>query len=499
MTQEERVFTYQTRCLLNEKEAACDAYAKIFCGLERKLFAALMAQKDPVALKRLYIRQQGITARQFNSLLYQIKGKIKSAQETQKLHIQDLKANIKDIKKRLPKLKGKELFGKKRRFIILTNKLKKLEHLQKEGKVRLCFGGKKLFRQQFETDDHLAWKQQWEEQRNRSFFSIGSKDETAGNQSCTLTKQGDNLTLRVRLPHSLESLYGKYMLIEDLHFNYGHSEIVAALEENLQRAALYSMKDPSYAHYGRAITIRLLKDIKGWRVFVSLAMKERKKISRKELGSIGVDINVNHLAIAEIDRFGNKVAHKKLPLNLYGKDKNQALALIQEAAKTIVTLAKEQKKPIVMEQLDFQKKKQLLRNECAKRARMLSSFAYNKILEAIKALAYKEGIEVLEVNPAYTSMIGHIKYAARYGVSTHTAAAMCIGRKGLEFLETLPCGEEVTLFTKGGHPLLFEVPVRNPQLDNMAYLQVVSKKYKAAHAERLRAAKESVLNANIKR
>ena len=238
---------------------------------------------------------------------------------------------------------------------------------------------------------------------------------------------------------------------------------------------------------GRAITCRFLKDEKGWRVLVSITMKKKTTLSQRELGAVGVDININHLAIAEIDRFGNILDKKRLPLNLYGKDKHQTLALIQEGAKQMVSLAKEQKKPIVLEQLDFQKKKQQLREDTPKRARMLSSFAYGKILEAIKAKAYKEGIEVIEVNPAYTSMLGHIKYAKRFGLSIHGAAAFCIGRKGIDFLETLPCGKELELLTKGGCSLLVKVPARKPELDYDAYLKVVAKKYRAAHAEHFKA------------
>ena len=355
--------------------------------------------------------------------------------------------------------------------------------------MSICFGGKKLFRKQFEVEDHAAWKKEWEDKRNQGFFSIGSKDETGGNQSCTWIKQQDgNLSLRVRLPHSLEKLYGKYLLIEDLHFDYGHQEIIDALHENQQRNTLLKIQDPTYLNHGRAITCRFLRDEKGWRVFVSLSKKKKEIISSRQLGAFGIDVNVDHLATSDIDRFGNTVAHKKHPLNLYGKNNNQALALIQEVAKEIVSLAKERKKPIVLEELDFQKKKQALRNDSPKRARMLSSFAYRKILEAIKARAYKEGIEVLQVSPAYTSMIGHIKYAKRFGLSKHEAAAFCVGRRGLGFLETLPCGKKVDLLIKGDC-ILFELPVRKVHLDHASYLKTVSKKYQAVHGEHFKAEK----------
>ena len=135
----------------------------------------------------------------------------------------------------------------------------------------------------------------------------------------------------------------------------------------------------------------------------------------------------------------------------------------------------------------FQKKKRSLRTDAPKKARMLSSFSYNKIISFLQARAYREGIEVLEVSPAYTSMLGHIKYARSLGLSVHTAAAYVIGRRGLGFFEKLPFGQEVPLLTKNS-TLLFKVPVRNPQADRLEVLRKTFKEYKAAHVAHFRAA-----------
>ena len=47
-------------------------------------------------------------------------------------------------------------------------------------------------------------------------------------------------------------------------------------------------------------------------------------------------------------------------------------------------------------------------------------------------------MEVLEVNPAYASVIGQYKFADRYGMSRHNASAPVIGRRSLDFGEALP-------------------------------------------------------------
>ena len=489
----EQVATYQTRFAL-EDESALSACSHLFSSLERKLFADLMAKKSLTSLKKAYISDYRITARQFNSLHFQLKGKIQSAKTLQKERAKELSHKIISIEKKLSKLKGKQLFRQKNAMAKAKKKLHDLRELNKEDAVRLCFGGKKLFRSQFQAKDHAEWKKEWIEKRNNSFFSVGSKDETAGNQSCTLGKKAGKLFLRLRLPHSLESSYGKYIFIEDLSFSYGEKNILEALEENIKRSLLYKAKDPSFKELGRALSYRFVKDGKGWRVFLSVSLKKPPVLSKKELGVIGIDLNVDHLAVVETDRFGNKIKAEKIPLNLYGKTKDQALALIGDVSREIIEQAKISKKPIAIEKLDFGKKKKSLRSQSPKKARMLSSFSYNKIHSFLKAKAYREGIEVLEVNPAYTSMLGHIKYTRLFGLSIHTAAAYTIGRRGLGFFEKLPFGQEVSLLTTKNTTLLFKVPVRNPHLDRVEVLRKTFKEYKAAHVAHFRAEKIRSLN-----
>jgi len=67
----------------------------------------------------------------------------------------------------------------------------------------------------------------------------------------------------------IESDFGKYLNLSNLHFAYGHDVIVAAILDCYLRPDLSLAKDPSYKNYGRDITFRLKKDSRGWRIFVS--------------------------------------------------------------------------------------------------------------------------------------------------------------------------------------------------------------------------------------
>ena len=74
--------TYQTKI----KEVAAyqyiEEYAKYFSHLQLKLFYEHYIKGKPLGeLKKKYIVQYGLTARQFNSIFYDLKGKIKSLEQ----------------------------------------------------------------------------------------------------------------------------------------------------------------------------------------------------------------------------------------------------------------------------------------------------------------------------------------------------------------------------------------------------------------------------------
>src|SRR5262249_43141910 len=145
----------------------------------------------------------------------------------------------------------------------------------------------------------------------------------------------------------------------------------------------------------------------------------------------------------------------------YGKTRGQLKAVTGDLCKQIVEHAKETKKPIILENLDFKKKKLTLKEKGdSKFSRLLSSFAYRLFFVLLLARAYKNGIAVHQVNPAFTSVIGRVNYAKRYGLSIHLAAALCIARRHQKFSEA-PCSHTGTIPDgKGGH-VAFDLPARN--------------------------------------
>jgi len=66
---------------------------------------------------------------------------------------------------------------------------------------------------------------------------------------------------------------------------------------------------------------------------------------------------------------------------------------------------------------------------------MLSALAYTQIIATLKARAHDAGLEVITRNPAYTSVIGRAKFAERYVLGVHHAAALVIARRALNLSE----------------------------------------------------------------
>ncbi len=270
--------------------------------------------------------------------------------------------------------------------------------------------------------------------------------------------QDDSIHLRVRLPDALISQFGKYLQIPTIRFAYGHDVIVAAIRDCHLRQQC--PKDPAYKNHGQAITFRFKKNAKGWRIFASMDIQISQPMTLKENGVVAVDINSDHLAVVETDRFGNTLSTFNIPLSLHNTSKGQAQALIGNASAQIIALCEKTQKPLVLENLDFKKKKAQLREKDPSYSRMLSAFAYASIITHLKSRGASKRVAVYSVNPAFTSLIGRVKFAKRYGLTIHMAAALCIGRRFLGVSERMPQGQREIPDGKGGHVTL-DLPARN--------------------------------------
>jgi hypothetical protein len=366
---EPRQRTYQARLSLAPDQAAVlDAYGALYGRVERSLFAARRRGDDANATKRAFLTRFGITSRQFNAVCAGLDGKIASVRARQPDLVIDAAARVARAERVLQRLREQDaapfvLHQKQRRLALLRDRLHKHERARDMDHVGLCFGSRRLFRTQFALAQNglsfEQWRDRWRAARACQFFVLGSADESAGNQSCQAASVGtDAFDLLLRLPDGLQA--GKTLRLARVRFPYGHAQLAAALASSQRIHDAGPGGKARTRRTGTPLSYRFIRDDKGWRVFVSLPVAAPCAVSHRLLGAIGVDVNADHLAVAEVDGHGNLVRTQRLDLVLYGKRREQARALAGDAAKAIALAAAAAGKPVVLERLDFGKKKAAL-------------------------------------------------------------------------------------------------------------------------------------------
>ena len=236
--------TYQTRISVYEGidrsdgDAALSAYAALYGKVERKLFADVAAGRSAAPLKREYMREHGIPARLFNAVRVSLEGKVSAVRAAQQLRVDGLERRIAPGERQVAQAeeqgRWQQVHQKRRRLANLRHRLVGLEADLGAGRVRLCFGSKRLWRKQHHLEQngyasHEEWLQDWQDARSNEFFVLGSRDETSGCQLCVASIADDgSLTLRLRMPDCLANQHGKYLVIPHVRFAYGHGQALAA-------------------------------------------------------------------------------------------------------------------------------------------------------------------------------------------------------------------------------------------------------------------------------
>lgn len=260
---------------------------------------------------------------------------------------------------------------------------------------RVVFGGKRNWEK---LVNGSTTKEEWSSKRNNRLYSRGDR-----------TKNG-NPNIRIK---------GDKILINDPSKRGQWIEGKMFIPEKFK---------PNWTCYDvRLIHINgKFKVVIGW---------ERQAVETKtdfSNGCIGIDTNPSGLGVAEVDSKGNLIHHhfeKEQRIQFASKDKrdNDVRLLV----KRIVALAKETNKPLAIEKLNFKKQKTGFK----KFRKMKHNFLHRKIIESIKSRALKESVPVVEVEPAFTSKLGRLKFQKMFSIPIHDAAAMVIARRAMGIQE----------------------------------------------------------------
>ena len=158
--------SYQTRIAAYEGidrsvgDAALSAYAALYGKVQHKLFAVVAAGRSAVSKKSEYIDKHGIPARMFNAVRVSLEGKVSAVRESQLLQLDSLRRRVsragKQVDKAEKECQWRQVHGKRRRLANLKFRLAGLEADLAAGRVRLCFGSKKLWRKQHHLEGRMG-------------------------------------------------------------------------------------------------------------------------------------------------------------------------------------------------------------------------------------------------------------------------------------------------------------------------------------------------------
>ena len=442
--------TYQT-LLPNKIYSFLDEMSRLYSQIERDMHLGLVAGEKIGNLEKTLQSKYQVDSTTVRNVYHNLKGKHKGIKELKKTQLKDLKNNIKAIeqsikqaqkrskkKLELHQSNHKERFvihQKKRRLASRKYRLAKLNAQIKSEKPSLCFGTKKLFLSQYNLEangysNHAEWLADWRKARSSNFLMVGSKTYSCGNQLCRVDRSGH---LAITVPPCLVKEFGVKIKCDEIKFRYGQEFINIALTPTKHKRGL------SYRNGTEMpVTHRFVRRESKWYLHTTVEWPDIPTISNRNNGAVGVDLNANNLAWAYCDSEGNLKAKGQIDFDLDSKSSGQITHLLSLAIGQIIESATKYECPIIIEQLDFSQKKASLREQGKCYAKMLSKFAYAKFRELVHSQAKLAAIQVIEVNPAYSTLIGLIKYMSLYGLNSGTAAALVLARRGLRFSERLP-------------------------------------------------------------
>lgn len=326
---------------------------------------------------------------------------------------------------------NQKLLGLKSKAKRLDQKQKELDELIKNERIKICFGGEKLFNAQHHLEannysSHEEWKQDWELARSGLIYSVGKGSVDGNNPVCPIHHVKDNeFTVTVKLFNFLQS-------------DYGQKVVIPFLVNERQKYDLLSARQNS-----KPVTVQLFRREEknnNWYIHLTTYVQVVPTQTSVKNGCLGIDLNAESIDIVHVKRDGNKgKVIKSYPLPRAEMTTGQQSAYLRDICADIVQIASCLRCPIGCENLDFSVKKSQLRHSGSKSYnRMLSGFIYDKFRAFLVARAEKFGVEVKFVSPYLTSIIGMLKYMQRYGMNSATAAAYVIARKTMGFREKIP-------------------------------------------------------------
>ncbi len=298
------------------------------------------------------------------------------------------------------------------------------QHAEQSTFPPVIFGSRELYLSQFkEGVNQAAWRQEWDDARNGRLAARGDRTKK-GNPLLRIHEQDGAWRLEISLDHG--EVHGKSIrydkLTVPLYVPRKVSKTTGAINGRDYVALLHQAIER-----GDPYQVEILRKRGVYHVHVTVEEMPAKLVTYPVNGWVGMDTNPTLLALCHVRADGNPQAFQCYREGqLYDARSQRRDWLTGNLARQVVGYAKKRGAGLVMEDLRFVKDQEV----STKFRRITHQFVYRKVLVAVEREAKREGVEVRKVHPAYTSVIGRLKYQPQYGISVHESAALVIARRG---------------------------------------------------------------------
>ena len=419
-------------------ESSRSAYAKAV----RETFYIIKHDKLDKSKYNTYLQNKyGITYRTANAIIFDAQGRFNSLKELKRYEVNQLKRKISYLEERvIPKLVKKrddnlkllqagtpvsptkqrnlrlKIVAKKSKLNRLKQQLNNLSYQLESGNLKLCFGTKKLLKQNYNK---------FVEQRDSQITFIGAKEETACNQLLQLMYNKKNNQFVVQLRKDFggyktakgddKYVYGKN------YFNHHKNKIISILKNKNSPLSYKIIKKNS--RYYLYCTFEIQTDANSF-------------ATCSDYGTIGLDFNKGFVTLSETNQYGHLIQTQFLPYRF--KSGNKTKTDLQKIANRVTALACQTGKNICIEGLNFKATKSKTETKQGKQYNeMLHSLAYRQFTDIIESVAYRNKVTLIKVSPAWTSWLAKKLYCPTMKLNVHVGASYVIARRGQGYKDTV--------------------------------------------------------------
>ena len=305
----------------------------------------------------------------------------------------------------------RKIIAKKAKLNRMKQKLDNLNYQIESGMLKLCFGTKKLLKRDYEL--FIA-------QRDSQMSFVGAKDEKACNQVLQLEYNRKNNQFRVQLRKDFggyKSSSDKYVYGK-VYFNHHKKHLISILR---------SKTSP--------LSYKIIKRNGRYYLHCTFEIQVDEFVTRSDYGTIGLDFNKGFITLAETNKYGHLVKTQVLPYRFKSGDKTKTD--LQGVANHIVKLALQTGKDVSIEDLDFKMKKSKTESKQSKKYNeMIHSLAYREFSDIVESVTYRNRVNLIKVNPAWTSWLAKQKYCTAMKLNVHVGASYVIARRGQGYKDT---------------------------------------------------------------